>query len=85
MAASRPAFDELPLKISPNRDEMTTRNPKSISAHTACSREDPVPKSEPATSTEPWLYGSTLRTNDGSARHEANRPSSNPVRVTRLR
>jgi hypothetical protein len=53
VAASRPAFDALPLKISPKRDETTTRKPKSISAQTACSRDDPVPKSEPATSTLP--------------------------------
>ena len=47
--------------------------------------EGSVPKSGPATSTEPPAYASLLRTNPGSLRHAANRPSSNPVRVTRLR
>src|SRR5690606_173733 len=56
-----------------------------MSAHTACSRDDPVPKSGPATSTLPRLNGSTLRTNCSSPRQAANRPSSKPVRLTRLR
>ena len=64
--------------MSANRDEITTRNPKSMSAHTACSRDEPVPKSGPATRTEPLSKGGWFRTNDGSLRHAANRPSSKP-------
>ncbi|SKX94717.1 Uncharacterised protein [Mycobacteroides abscessus subsp. abscessus] len=71
--------------MSANRDEMTTRNPKSDSAQTACSRDDPVPKSGPATRTEPRFQGSTLRMKSGSVRQPANSPSSKPVRVTRFR
>ena len=36
-------------KMSANDDEITARNPKSASAHTACSRDDPQPKFFPAT------------------------------------
>src|SRR4051794_40325386 len=71
--------------MSAKRELMTTRKPPSISAQTACSRDEPVPKSGPATSTEPPAYASLLSTNDGSLRQAANRPSSKPVRVTRLR
>ena len=34
---------------SANEDEITARKPKSASAHTACSRDDPQPKFLPAT------------------------------------
>src|SRR3546814_4325659 len=54
-------------------------------SQTACSREDPVPKSGPATRTEAEEYSGLLRTNSGSLRQAAKRPSSKPVRVTRLR
>ena len=54
----------LPRKMSAKRDEMTTRNPKSMSAHTACSRDEPVPKSGPATNTEPLSKGAQIE-NEG--------------------
>ena len=44
-----------------------------------------MPKSGPATSTEPPAYSARLSTNDGSLRQAEKRPSSKPVRVTRLR
>src|SRR6476620_4725333 len=56
-----------------------------MSAQTACSRDDPVPKSGPATRTVAPSYCGWLATNSGSLRHAAKRPSSKPVRVTRLR
>src|SRR3954468_20391430 len=72
--------------MSANRELMTTRKPPSSSAHTACSREEPVPKSGPATRIEASAYCGRLSTNSGSFfRHATNRPSSNPVRVIRLR
>ena len=71
--------------MSAKREETTTRNPWSISAHTACSRDDPVPKSGPATSTVARAASGRLSTKSGSARQAANSPSSKPVRVTRLR
>ena len=37
-----------------------------------------MPKSGPATSTEPWLYGSLLRIKSGSVRRDENRPSLEP-------
>src|SRR4051812_10077622 len=72
--------------MSANRELMTTRKPPSSSAQTACSREEPVPKSGPATRTEASAYCGRLSTNSGSFfRQATNRPSSNPVRVIRLR
>src|SRR2546430_15026946 len=44
-----------------------------------------MPKSGPATRTVPDRNGSRLSTNSSSARHAANSPSSNPVRLTRFR
>ena len=42
-------------KMSANDEAITTRKPKSASAHTACSREDPQPKFFPATRIDaPW-------------------------------
>ena len=66
--------------MSAKRGEMTALKPKFCSAHTACSREEPVPKSGPATSTEPAAYTSLFSTKSGSLRHAANSPSSKPVR-----
>jgi len=43
---------ELLRKMSANRELMTTRNPPSNNAQTACSRDEPVPKSGPATRTD---------------------------------
>src|SRR3954465_15318270 len=83
---SSPALVELLRKMSANRELMTARKPPSSSAQTACSREEPVPKSGPATSTEASAYCGWLSTKSGSlVRQATNRPSSNPVRVIRLR
>jgi hypothetical protein len=71
--------------MSANLGDSTTLKPWFCNAHTACSRDDPVPKSGPATSTDPAAYASWFSTNPGSLRQAANRPSSKPVRVTRLR
>src|SRR4051794_17511462 len=56
-----------------------------MSAQTACSRELPVPKSGPATRTEPAAYAGSLRMKVSSLRQAAKRPSSKPDLVTRLR
>ena len=48
---SKPFFNELPLKMSANEVEMTTRSPQPTSAHGACSREEPQPKLSPASKT----------------------------------
>src|SRR6476619_7363105 len=84
-AARRPALPALLRKMSPKRGDSTALKPWFCKAQTACSRDEPVPKSGPATSTEPAAYAGRLRTKVGSLRHAANSPSSKPVRVTRLR
>src|SRR4051794_17750878 len=72
--------------MSANRELMTTRKPPSSSAQLACSREEPVPKSGPATRIEAPAYCGWSSTKSGSfLRQAANRPSSNPVRVIRFR
>ena len=73
------------MDMLPKLGAMTQRMPWPVSAQTACSRDDPVPKSGPATRTEPRRHGSLLRMKSGSARHPAKSPSSKPVRVTRFR
>jgi hypothetical protein len=45
----KPFFVLLLAKMSANEEEITARNPKSASAHTACSRDEPQPKFFPAT------------------------------------
>jgi hypothetical protein len=49
-----------------------------ISAHTACSREDPVPKSGPATRTDPAAYRGCVEDELRVLRQAAKSPSSNP-------
>src|SRR3712207_8574923 len=86
MTVSSPDLVELFLKMSANRELMTTRNPPSSSAQQACSREEPVPKSGPATRIVASAYSGLLSTKSGSlVRQATNRPSSNPVRVIRFR
>ena len=46
---TRPFFVELLRKMSPNRGEITALKPACWIAHTACSRDEPVPKFGPAT------------------------------------
>jgi hypothetical protein len=53
-------------------------------AHTACSREEPVPKFAPATRIVAPACSCLFSTNDGSSRHSENRPFSKPVRSTCL-
>src|SRR5512132_708690 len=64
---------------------ITTRNPASSSAHTACSRLDPVPKFGPATRIEAPAWSGRFRTKAGSLRHSANRNGAKPVRSIRFR
>src|SRR4051794_16952809 len=72
--------------MSANRELMTTRKPPSSNAQLACSREEPVPKSGPATRTEAPAYCGWVSTKSGSlVRQATNSPSSNPVRAIRLR
>ena len=63
---------------------MTASKPYCWMAHTACSREEPVPKLGPATRMRASAKRGSLSTNSGSSRHSENRPSSKPVRSTRL-
>src|ERR1700739_2391764 len=56
-----------------------------MSAQTACSRDDPIPKSVPASRIVALSYWGWLSTSPGSARQAANRPSPKPIRLTRLR
>ena len=60
-----PANPEVEPKESPKLDEITQLIPKSISAHGACSLEDPQPKLSPATSTPTPLYSGRLRMKSG--------------------
>src|SRR6202042_2375720 len=55
-----------------------------MSAHTACSREDPVPKLCPATKMVAPTYSGWLRTKSRSSRHSEKSPAPKPVRSTRL-
>ena len=61
-AVSRPFWTLLDAKMSANDGAITTRKPKSLSAHTACSRDEPQPKLAPATSTEAPAYSGRSRT-----------------------
>src|SRR5438477_6021721 len=70
--------------MSPKRGETTARNPWSWRAHTACSREEPVPKLGPATRIVAPACSGRLRTKVGSARQAENSPSPKPVRSTLL-
>ena len=79
-----PILVALLRKMSPKRAEMTTRKPYCCSAQTACSRDEPVPKSGPATRMLAPSRAGSFRTNDGSSRQAANRPFSKPVRLTCL-
>src|SRR5882672_9972656 len=53
-------------------------------AHTACSRDEPVPKFGPATRIPAPAKRSSFRTKLRSSRHDENRPLPKPVRSTRL-
>ncbi len=75
---------QLPRKMSAKLGATTTWKPKSCSAQTACSRDEPQPKLAPATRTLAWSAPGWLRTNSGSSRQAPNRPGANPVRSTRL-
>ncbi len=62
---SNPTLYELPRKMSANDGAMIARNPRSSSAHGACSRDDPEPKFGPETSTTASEYSGRLRMNSG--------------------
>ena len=53
-------------------------------AHTACSREEPVPKLVPANKMVAPAKRSSLSTKLRSSRQAENSPTPNPVRSTRL-
>ena len=88
---SRPFFSAFCLKMSANDAATTARNPKSASAHGACSRELPQPKFHPATSTRAVAPTGVFRMNSGrtapsaSARQSANRCAPSPVRLVVFR
>ena len=61
------------------------RKPASSSAHTACSRLEPLPKFGPASRIVAPANSGRFSTKSGSLRHSANRNGPNPVRSIRLR
>ena len=71
-------------KMSANRGDTTTWKPWSSRPHTACSRDEPVPKLAPVTRMVAPACSGRLRTKSGSRRHSENRPSPKPVRSTRF-
>src|SRR5205807_10236277 len=77
--------------MSPNEVEITQVMPKSLSAHGACSREEPQPKLSPATRILALRYADLLSTKSGFSlpssryRFSANRPLPSPVRLIVLR
>src|SRR5215472_15483954 len=83
-AGTSPAATALLRKMSPKLGATTAWKPKSCSAHTACSRDEPQPKFDPATSTFASDAPGRLRTKPGSARQAPNSPGAKPVRSTRL-
>src|SRR5215469_14759892 len=76
-------------KISANDEAITTLKPKSASAHTACSREDPQPKFFPVTRMLAPRYRGSSSTKgafaSGDRRQSKKRNSPNPVRSIRFR
>src|SRR6201981_1019978 len=76
-------------KISANDEAITTLKPKSASAHTACSREDPQPKFFPVTRMLAPRYRGSSSTKGafaaGDRRQSKKRNSPNPVRSIRFR
>src|SRR5213080_1718309 len=77
--------------MSPNEVEITQVMPKSLSAHGACSREEPQPKLSPATRILALRYADLLSTKSGFSlpssryRFSAKRPLPSPVRLIVLR
>src|SRR6201993_4706772 len=75
-------------KISANDEAITTLKPKSASAHTACSREDPQPKFFPVTRMLPPRYrGSSSKKGTfaaGDRRQSKKRNSPKAARSIRL-
>jgi hypothetical protein len=66
-----PFFNELFLKMSAKLVEMTALNPYCVSAHGACSRDDPQPKLSPARSTWHARAAAWFRMNSGFGRPSA--------------
>ena len=50
MTGTKPFFVQLLRKMSEKLGAITALNPYCWMAHTACSRDEPTPKAEPATS-----------------------------------
>src|SRR3712207_395123 len=94
ITVSRPALVELLRKMSANRELITTRKPPSSSAQLACSREEPVPKSGPATRTEAAWYRSEEHTSELQSRQylvcrlllekKKHKRKLHPTRLTKL-
>ena len=79
-----PFLVQLLRKMSEKHGAITASKPYCWIAHTACSRDDPTPNADPATSTLAPAKRSSLSTKSRSSRHVANRPFSNPVRSMRF-
>src|SRR5688572_2941725 len=79
-----PFLVQLLRKMSAKRGEITASKPYCWIAHTACSRDEPVPKLGPATRILAPAKRSSLSTKLRSSRHSENRPFSKPVRSTCL-
>src|SRR5829696_8331967 len=72
-------------KMSPNLGETTARNPESVRAQTACSRDEPMPKLGPVTRMLAPANSGRLSTKSGSLSRQAEKqPTPNPVRSTRF-
>src|SRR5829696_1723590 len=72
-------------KMSPNLGETTARNPESVRAQTACSRDEPMPKLGPVTRMLAPANSGRLSTKSGSVSRQAEKqPTPNPVRSTRF-
>ncbi len=79
-----PFLVQLLRKMSEKEGAITASKPYCWIAHTACSRDDPTPNADPATSTVAPAKRSSFSTKSRSSRHVANRPFSNPVRSMRF-
>src|ERR1022692_751529 len=83
-AGTSPELMALPRKMSAKPGDTTAAKPKSCSAQTACSRDEPQAKLSPATSTLEPAAPARFSTNPGSWRQAPDRPGAKPVRSTRF-
>jgi hypothetical protein len=63
---SRPLRTQLLWKMAPKPGATMARMPNSFSVHTACSREEPQPKSLPASRIDAPVYAGWFSTNKGA-------------------